>query len=255
MKYICAILMIALFGLASDLRAQSIYGDVTLHGSLSVTNGFPAPAALSAVARYGGSYSNEGVTVYYRICATNRRGRTAWVQSGGVTSDWRVVTNSATLSWARIGAASGYVIERRTNAADWAQWIALGAAVTGYVDSASTAWTSGTFSGTVPAYTPTYPWTSIIASLDAAAWQNPAAATNWTWTSDGTQITLTGYTGPNAVVVPDMLDGLPVTTLGAALFNLGDITSISGGRFVTTIGAGAFNECSSLVLVTLPTKA
>jgi hypothetical protein len=29
----------------------------------------------------------------------------------------------------------------------------------------------------------------------AMAWQNPAAATNWTWTSDGKQITLTSYSG------------------------------------------------------------
>ena len=39
-------------------------------------------------------------------------------------------------------------------------------------------------------------------------------AADWTWTSNGREITLTGYSGPNAVVIPDMLDGLPVTGFG-----------------------------------------
>jgi hypothetical protein len=87
------------------------------------------------------------------------------------------------------------------------------------------------------------------------AWQNPASATNWTWTSDGNEITLTGYTGPNDVVIPDMLDGLPVTGFGT-IFSPGSagsaITSVSGGANVTSIGIGAFYDCAALTSISLP---
>ncbi len=87
------------------------------------------------------------------------------------------------------------------------------------------------------------------------AWQNPASATNWTWTSDGTQITLTGYTGINDVVIPDMLDGLPVTGFGTT-FSPGElgsaITSITGGNNITSIGYVAFNNCNALASASLP---
>ena len=63
-------------------------------------------------------------------------------------------------------------------------------------------------------------WQAVVysltngAALGETAWQNPASAADWTWTSNGREITLTGYSGPNAVVIPDMLDGLPVTGFG-----------------------------------------
>jgi hypothetical protein len=102
------------------------------------------------------------------------------------------------------------------------------------------------------------PYTNAIAT----AWQNPASATNWTWTSDGKEITLTGYnfaTGGPAVVVPDMLDGLPVRSIIAGVFNSGDpgyigtaIASVSGGNNITTIGDHAFFDCTNLTTVSLP---
>jgi hypothetical protein len=101
--------------------------------------------------------------------------------------------------------------------------------------------------------------TGYVATNDARylaaltnAWQNPASATNWTWTSDGKEITLTDYTGPNAVVIPDMLDGLPVTKLGALLFRGGGVTSVTGGDRITTIGGGAFGDCLGVTSVSFP---
>jgi hypothetical protein len=96
-------------------------------------------------------------------------------------------------------------------------------------------------------------------SKASTAWQNPASATNWTWTSDGKEITLTGYTGPNDVVIPDMLDGLPVTGFGATFNANAGITSVSGGKNVTVLPSddtwppetAAFYACTSLTNVTL----
>jgi hypothetical protein len=106
---------------------------------------------------------------------------------------------------------------------------------------------AGTAQVAVVATTVTGPQSNLIAT----AWQNPASATNWTWTSDGSEITLTGYTGPNAVVIPDMLDGLPVTGIGN-VFTVSLITSVSGGANVATIGGNAFFGCTALTSVSLP---
>jgi hypothetical protein len=90
------------------------------------------------------------------------------------------------------------------------------------------------------------------------AWQNPASATNWTWSSDGKEITLTSY-NTNAglnVVIPDMLDGLPVTGFGNIFgqrYEEGTaIISVSGGNNVSNLSGYAFNACRSLVSVSLP---
>jgi hypothetical protein len=113
------------------------------------------------------------------------------------------------------------------------------------------------------------------------AWQNPASATNWTYTSDGSEITLTGYAtnAPNAVVIPDILDGLPVTGFNETFIlytpdynGNHNITSVSGGAnirhvppetffeafsltnvsfssSVLSVGEGAFSSCAALVSV------
>jgi len=89
----------------------------------------------------------------------------------------------------------------------------------------------------------------------ATAWQNPSAATNWTWTSDGIGITLTGYTGPNDVVIPDMLDGLPVTGFVSTFSpNAAGtlITTVSGGANITQVPYLAFSACAQLSSVDLP---
>jgi len=95
-----------------------------------------------------------------------------------------------------------------------------------------------------------------VQSLASNAWQNPASATNWTWTSDGKEITLTSYNFTSLdVVIPDMLDGLPVTGFGT-IFSpayVGSvITSISGGNNITTVGESAFYGCTALTSVSLP---
>ena len=92
------------------------------------------------------------------------------------------------------------------------------------------------------------------AALGETAWQNPASATNWLWSKTATAVTLTNYTGPNAVVIPEMLDGLPVTGFGT-VFSPGalgsSITSVSG-KNITTVVASAFRKCASLTSVSLP---
>ena len=89
-------------------------------------------------------------------------------------------------------------------------------------------------------------------NLIAKAWQNPISATNWTWTKTETAVTLTGYSGPAAVVIPDTLDNLPVTGFGTIFANNYTIASISGGKNIGSVASYAFTYCSSLMIVTLP---
>ncbi len=89
-------------------------------------------------------------------------------------------------------------------------------------------------------------------TLIETAWQNPASAADWTWTSNGREITLTGYSGPNAVVIPDMLDGLPVTGFGEVFRENVDIVSVGGGANIKAVGDFAFEICGSLTSVSLP---
>jgi hypothetical protein len=77
------------------------------------------------------------------------------------------------------------------------------------------------------------------------AWQNPASASYWTWTKTATEVTLTSYSGPAAVVIPDTLDNLPVTGFGT-LFKQTAVTSISGGDNIKTIDTAAFLYCTAL---------
>jgi hypothetical protein len=101
-------------------------------------------------------------------------------------------------------------------------------------------------------------------------------------TTNGT-ITITGYTGTNAVVViPSTIDGLPVTsivgnsasgsgfsefmtsvTIPNGVTNIGDyaffqrcfnLTSVTIPDSVTSIGDDAFNGCSALTNVTIPSS-
>jgi hypothetical protein len=77
---------------------------------------------------------------------------------------------------------------------------------------------------------------------------------DFTYSSNGLAITITGYTGPGgAVTIPSTINGLPVVTIGNNVFN-GQITltSVAIPNSVTNIGNYAFYLCRSLASVTIP---
>lgn len=74
-----------------------------------------------------------------------------------------------------------------------------------------------------------------------------------TYTATETAVTITGYTGTDTeVILPEEIDGLPVTAIGDSAFAGSAITGIVFPTALESIGASAFDGCTALVEVTLP---
>lgn len=82
-----------------------------------------------------------------------------------------------------------------------------------------------------------------------------ASADDLTYTGDGDSVTITDCltTASGELVIPDTLDGLPVTAIGATAFkNCASLTSVTVPEGVTSIGKNAFQSCTKLQQLTLP---
>jgi len=100
---------------------------------------------------------------------------------------------------------------------------------------------------------------TLPALLSFTLLSTPLAATaqqfgDFTYLSDGSIITITGYTGPGgAVNIPATITGLPVTAVGIqAFYNRATVTSVTIPGSVTSLGDLAFYGCYSLTSVTIP---
>ena len=74
-----------------------------------------------------------------------------------------------------------------------------------------------------------------------------AQSGDFMYSSDGSAITITGYTGyGGAVIVPGTIAGLPVTRIGEAAFrNCSELTSVAMPAAVVSIEGAAFqNWCA-----------
>ena len=92
----------------------------------------------------------------------------------------------------------------------------------------------------------------------AAYWPSSATPSSWfTFTTNNNEITITGYDigGGTDVVIPDYINGWPVTGIGESAFSpdyVGmAITSVSAPQ-VTTIGEAAFISCGVVASVSAP---
>jgi PKD repeat protein len=84
--------------------------------------------------------------------------------------------------------------------------------------------------------------------------EQASPASNFTYTSDGSSITITEYTGSDGIVIiPAEIEGLPVITIGASAFaDCSGLTTVSIPDSVTTIGDSAFSDCSGLTTLSIP---
>ena len=83
----------------------------------------------------------------------------------------------------------------------------------------------------------------------------PAAQAQFNYTTNNGAITITLYTGTNAsVTIPDTIDGLPVTSIGASAFETfnSPVTDVTIPTSITNIGPYAFHMCRQLASITIP---
>jgi len=80
-----------------------------------------------------------------------------------------------------------------------------------------------------------------------------AASAQFAYVATNSAVTITGYTDTNAaVVIPEVIEGLPVTQIGDfAFYFLESIRSLSIPASVTNIGSDAFEYCTGLTNVVL----
>lgn len=76
------------------------------------------------------------------------------------------------------------------------------------------------------------------------------------YTTSGTTVALTGYTGPGGKLsIPAELNGLPVTRIGSGAFSsINNLTAVTIPASVTAIGDFAFYSCLNLSGVTIPSS-
>ncbi len=88
----------------------------------------------------------------------------------------------------------------------------------------------------------------LLASLLAA----PAAQAQFNYTTNNGTITITGYTGSGgAVIIPDQISGLPVTSIADWAFYSTGLINVTIADTVTNIGDGAFFDCESVTNIAI----
>ena len=87
----------------------------------------------------------------------------------------------------------------------------------------------------------------------AFAGATPLDAAELEYTVENGAVTVTGYTGDALVVVlPDTVDGAPVTAIEAEAFAGSSVRALSLPNTVTRIGKGAFKNCKELATLRSP---
>lgn len=111
----------------------------------------------------------------------------------------------------------------------------------------------------IPLNGPSAPGSNFLAFDNVSLMSKPLNITtqkygDFTYTTDGSAVTLMGYTGTGGhVVIPASINGLPVTMLWNSLFSgHTGLTGITIPNSVTRISSSAFDACTSLTRVTLP---
>lgn len=96
------------------------------------------------------------------------------------------------------------------------------------------------------------PYAARLEEAFATTPETPAS--DLTYIAEGGTVTVTGYTGSEVVVViPDTLDGLPVTAIGEGAFaSMNNLRAVSLPDSVTSVGFGAFAGCTAMTTLRTP---
>jgi len=101
-------------------------------------------------------------------------------------------------------------------------------------------------------------WSNTFAGLPTVMLARPpqfgATGEGWSYMSDQVKFTFViGYQGTNqAVVIPSLINGLPVTGIGSRAFSGTALSSVTIPESMTSIGSAAFEDCTNLASIIIP---
>ena len=94
--------------------------------------------------------------------------------------------------------------------------------------------------------------TAVAANGDAITGGTTSDGFRYSAIDNGTAVGITGYAGPGgSVVIPSMIDGKPVVSIGDLAFIYCNMTSVTIPDSVISIGNYSFYQCLSLTSVTI----
>lgn len=83
--------------------------------------------------------------------------------------------------------------------------------------------------------------------------EEPADASEFTYTVDNGKVTITGYKGNRIrLTIPDSIDGNPVTSIANSAFYKGEFTRIVLPETLQSISDHAFNRCNEITEIVIP---
>jgi hypothetical protein len=111
----------------------------------------------------------------------------------------------------------------------------------------------GDYGATVYYLPGTTGWGPTFGGLPTALWN---LEDQFDCTTNNGAVTITGFNGPgSAVIIPDTINGLPVTSIGDGAFDYSaGLSSVTMGNGITSIGAFAFLGCSNLISITVSSR-
>ena len=146
---------------AQEAGKTKFFDDVSLgtwSAMSNITHGFTT----------GGTYTNGIYTNYYRVCATNAKGRLP--VSTNVFFTWTgsaTTSNAVSLAWSKKLGAQKYVIMRSRNAGStWTQYVAVAASSTNWTDTGTNTWSNGNITSMYSVISaPSVPWPAADTGL------------------------------------------------------------------------------------------
>ena len=138
----------------ADLHGPTRFlDDVSVRSWTAISN-------LSYQAVGGGVWTNGAVTNYYRLCATNLKGRLPLSTNLVVPLSGASTASAARIRWTPVQGVSRIVVERSPDGSSWTNYLLLPPLLSSWTDFGTDSWLNGTVAGVSLIPDPSVPWGS-----------------------------------------------------------------------------------------------